>query len=70
MRRAIDKGAMASGGETIAPSTKPTDQGMPSNQCVAAAAVMVVKPTEPTASNPMGRRLKRNSSQLICTAEV
>jgi hypothetical protein len=67
--RAIDKGATASGGETIAPKTNPTGQDKPKSQCVAAAAAIVVNTTQPTASNVMGRRLNRNSRQLIATAD-
>ena len=43
MRRAIESGATASGGETMAPSTKPTGQAKPNNQWVAAATATVVK---------------------------
>src|SRR5260221_5091546 len=67
--RAMDNGATASGGETIAPNTKPTGQEKPNSQCVAAAAAIVVNRTQPTASSEIGRRLNRNSRQLIATAE-
>ena len=69
IRRAIDSGATASGGETIAPSTKPTGQEKPSSQWVTAAAAIVVNTTQPMASSEIGRRLKRNSRQLIATAD-
>ena len=69
IRRTIDSGATASGGETIAPSTNPTGHGRPSSQCADAATATVVNTTQPTASNEMGRRLKRNSRQLIATAD-
>ena len=69
IRRATDNGATASGGETIAPSTKPTAHGKPRSQWVAAATAIVVKTTQPTASSPIGRRLNRNSRQLIATAD-
>ncbi len=69
MRRAIESGATASGGDTIAPSTKPTAHGRPSSQWAAAATATVVKTTQPTASSEIGRRLKRNSRQLIATAD-
>ena len=67
--RAIESGATASGGETMAPSTKPTGQARPSSQWVAAATATVVNTTQPTASSEIGRRLKRNSRQLIATAD-
>ena len=67
--RAIDKGATASGGETIAPRTNPTGHDRPSSQCVAAAAATVVNTTQPMASSAIGRRLKWNSRQLIATAD-
>src|ERR1700678_36004 len=67
--RAIAIGATASGGDTIAPKTNPTGQGRPNRRWVAVAVAAVVNRTEPTASNEMGRRLKRNSRQLIATAE-
>ncbi len=70
IRRAIESGARASGGDTMAPITKPTGQGSPNSQCVPAATATVVNTTHPTASNEMGRRLKRNSRQLIATAEL
>ena len=70
IRRAMESGATASGGETIAPSTKPTGQGKPSSQWKAAAIATVVKMTLPKASSTMGRRLKRNSRQLIATADM
>ena len=69
MRRAMASGATASGGETMAPSTNPSAHGSFSSQCAAAAAAMVVKVTQPTASNEMGRRLNLNSRQLMATAE-
>ena len=68
IRRRIDSGATASGGETIAPSTKPTGHGRPRSQWVAAATATVVNTTHPTARSEIGRRLKRNSFQLIDTA--
>ena len=70
MRRAMASGARASGGETIAPSTKPTAQGQPSNQFVAAETAMVVKTTQPIASTRIGRRLNWNSRQLMLIAEM
>ena len=69
IRRATDKGATASGGETMAPSTKPTAQGNPSSQWVAAATAAAVKRTQPMARSAIGRRLNRNSFQLIATAD-
>ncbi len=68
-RRAIDSGATASGGATIAPSRKPTGQGTDSTYCAAAATATVVNTTHPKASRVIGRRLKRNSRQLIETAD-
>ena len=53
----------------MAPSTKPTAQGKPRSQCVAAATATVVKATRPPANSTIGRRLKRNSRQLIATAD-
>ena len=67
--RAIASGAMASGGDTIAPSTKPTGQARPSNQWAATATAAAVNRTQPTASIALGRRLNLNSRQLISTAE-
>src|ERR1039458_3074416 len=67
--RAMASGATASGGETIAPNTKPTGHGRPRNQWLAAAVASVVNTTQPTASNEMGRRLNRNSRQLMATAD-
>ena len=64
---AIANGATTSGGETMAPSTKPTPQGSPSSQCVAAATAQVVKMTQPMASRVIGRRLNLNSRQLMET---
>ena len=69
MPRAIDSGATASGGETMAPSTNATGHDSPSIQCAAAAATIVVNTTPPTASRVIGRRLKWNSRQLIATAD-
>ena len=60
-------GATASGGATMAPSTKPTASGMWSSQCAAAATAQVVKTTQPKANSAIGRRLKRNSRQLMAT---
>ena len=68
MRCAIASGATASGGDTMAPNTKPTAQGKPNRKCVAAATATVVNTTQPIASSAIGRRLKRNSFQLIFTA--
>ena len=68
--RAIDSGATASGGETMAPRTKPTPQERFNSQWAAAATATVVNTTQPTANNAMGRRLKRNSRQLIRNEEV
>ena len=68
MRCAIASGATASGGETMAPRTKPTAQGKPRSQWVAAAMAIVVNTTQPIARSAIGRRLKRNSFQLIFTA--
>ncbi len=70
MRRAMDSGATASGGETMAPSTNPTCQERPSSQWPAAATATVVNTTQPTASSVIGRKLKRNSRQLIATADA
>ena len=67
--RATESGATASGGDTIAPNTKPTGQASPSSQCAAAAVATVVNTTQPTASRVIGRRLNRNSRQLIATAD-
>ena len=66
-RRAIASGATTSGGATMAPSRKPTAQGKPSRQCTAAATAQVVNTTQPKASSTIGRRLKRNSRQLMAT---
>src|SRR4029450_2484610 len=69
IRRAMESGAITSGGETMAPNRKPTDQGIPNNHWVTAATAIVVNTTQPTASKEMGRRLNRNSRQLIVTAD-
>jgi hypothetical protein len=69
MRRAIESGATASGGDTIAPSTKPTGHGSPISECAAPATATVVNTTHPTASSEIGRKLKRNSRQLMATAD-
>ena len=66
-RRTIASGATASGGATMAPSKKPMAHGMPSSQCTAAATAQVVKTTAPNANSAIGRRLKRNSRQLMAT---
>ena len=66
-RRAIASGATTSGGETMAPSTKPTLHGMPRSSCAAMATSTVVKITQPMASSAIGRRLCLNSRQLIAT---
>ena len=63
----IASGATASVGATMAPSTKPTAHGMPSTKCTAAATAAVVKMTPPKANSVIGRRLKRNSRQLMVT---
>jgi hypothetical protein len=68
-RRAIASGATASGGETIAPSRKPTDQGTDKTNCAATATATVVNMTHPKASRVIVRRLNRNSRQLIDTAD-
>ena len=68
-RRATDKGATASGGETMAPRRNPSAQGRPSSQWAAAAVAIVVNATQPIASMEMARRLNRKSRQLMATAE-
>ena len=67
--RAMESGAIASGGETMAPNRKPTGQVRPRAQWLAAATAIVVNTTHPTASSEIGRRLNRNSRQLIATAD-
>ncbi len=57
------------GGETIAPSRKPTGQGTDKTNCAAAATATVVNMTHPNASRVIGRRLNRKSRQLIDTAD-
>ena len=52
----------------MAPRTKPTAQGKPNRKWVAAATAIVVNTTQPIAKSAIGRRLKRNSFQLIFTA--
>ena len=51
----------------IAPSTNATAHGRPSSACATAATATVVNTTQPIASSAIGRRLKRNSRQLIAT---
>jgi hypothetical protein len=53
----------------MAPNVKPTGQGRPNSQWVTAATAVVVNATQPTASSEMGRRLNRNSRQLIVTED-
>lgn len=69
MRRSSAIGATASGGETIAPSTKPTAQERPSTKWEMAATAAAVTRTQPIASSRMGRRLARNPRQLMPTPE-
>ena len=69
IRRAMASGATGSGGETMAPKVKPTGQAKPNSQWVAAATAIIVNVTQPMARSEMGRRLKRNSRQLIATAD-
>ena len=52
----------------MAPRTKPTAQGKSNKKWVAAAIATVVNTTQPIAKSVIGRRLKRNSFQLIFTA--
>ena len=68
IRRAMDNGATASGGETIAPTVKPTGQDSCSHRWQAAATSTVVNSTQPTASSEMPPRLARKSFQLMATA--
>ena len=68
-RRAMAMGATASGGDTTAPSTKPTAQGTPSTACITAAVTRAVKITQPTASERMGRRFCLKPRQLMPTPE-
>jgi hypothetical protein len=70
IRRAIDDGAIVSGGETIAPRTKPIGHASPNSQWAAAAIAAVVNTTQPTASSEIGPRLSRTSRQLIATADM
>ncbi len=56
-RRAIAIGATSSGGEMMAPSTKPIDQSQSSRKCTTAATAIVVKVTPPKASRLMERML-------------
>ena len=41
--------------------------GMPSSQCPTAATAQVVNTTQPNANSVIGRKLKRNSRQLMAT---
>ena len=68
-RRAIAIGATASGGDTTAPSTKPTAQGTPSAACITAAVTSAVKITQPTASERMGCRFCLKPRQLMPTPD-
>jgi len=68
--RAMERGAMASGGDTMAPRRKPTGQARSMTQCAAAATASVVNTTPPTARSVIGRRLNWNSRQLIRKAEL
>ena len=54
-RRAIAIGATSSGGEMMAPSTKPPAQSQPSRKWTTAAIATVVNVTPPTASRLMER---------------
>ena len=60
-------GATASVGAIIAPSTKLTAHGMPNNACAATATAPAVNRTQPKANSEIGRKLKRNSRQLMAT---
>ena len=44
--------------------------GKTQHKCAAAATAIVVNTTQPTASSEIGRRLNRNSRQLIATADA
>ena len=69
-RLAIESGATASGGATIAPRRKPIGQGKDKTNRAATATATVVNTTHPNASKVIGRRLNRNSRQLIETADA
>lgn len=58
--------ATASGGETMAPSTRATDQGKPGNRprAVMATAPVVIT-TRPMARVEIGRRLARKSRHEV-----
>ena len=60
-------GATTSGGATMAPRTKAAPHCQPNSVCTASATAQVVNTTQPNASRMIGRRLKRNSRQLIDT---
>ena len=68
--RAMESGATASGGATIAPNTKPTGHASPISQWAAAATATVVNKTQPRADSEKERKLNRNSHQLIATADA
>jgi hypothetical protein len=61
----MERGAMGSGGETIAPNTNPTGHPRSISQWAAAATASVVNTTLPRDRSVIGRRLNRNSRQLI-----
>ena len=66
---AIEVAAMASVGETTAPSTKPIRQSKPGAiQPATAATPATVKATRPTASEVMLTRLWENSRQGVFQA--
>ena len=68
-RLAMAIGATASGGDTTAPSTKPTAQGTPRSWCITQAVTSAVNITQPTARNRMGRRFCLKPRQLMPTPE-
>ena len=68
-RFAIAMGATASGGDTTAPSTKPTAQGRPSSAWLIQATAAAVRTTRPTANCRMGPRLNLKPRQLMPTPD-
>src|ERR687898_2575323 len=69
-RWATEVAAMASVGETMAPSTKAAPQGSPTTVWATEATTKVVISTSPTASGVIGLTLALKSRQLVKSAET
>ena len=63
-----ERAATASGGEIMAPKTKPTASGKPASQWNRKAVAVIVTRTKPMARSRMGRKFARKSRQVVYTA--